>query len=451
MPQCKSEDDPRFAISGERVKRLKDTVIFMSAYQTIKLSKSWRPSKKREDTAEVFERHHIAYMMSHDKILTPKGSISLNVEYDYVTQKSTYNYIPVKKEHKLEEFDSYLSSIGFCIKLLHSQSVLADSYYFQIDYFVGLKSFIVYIDDMVFQIDPMVFSMNDTLFVVFEMINFATGIPLERNDVMGKNGNYNLRHINGYSEFGNLSTTLSDFTIPELIYNKVTTFLANLMRKRLFPDEYSFLHNTLILSNRVKNPKKYLLKMIGTKELLAPLVNISTTNNYKYYIQDGISVVTKYKSDDIDIALYNAIMLESIKMYVYLFQIVNVETTKDLNTVTRNDLYLRNLFYSPKVPIETHNLLDYIYSTKTFQNNKEAIQLKLAYMTAKNEKKRNQNSTILNILLYIISLLGALGSLEVLENKLAIPFKYSFIVVIVAFCLLGLVWGINEYHNNKPL
>lgn len=62
-------------------------------------------------------------------------------------------------------------------------------------------------------------------------------------------------------------------------------------------------------------------------------------------------------------------------------------------------------------------------------------------MTAQNDLKKNRNPTILNILLYIISLFGSIGTLDVIEEKFGIPFKYSFISVIV-LCAFGGIWAI---------
>jgi hypothetical protein len=110
----------------------------------------------------------------------------------------------------------------------------------------------------------------------------------------------------------------------------------------------SIIHNTLVLSNEIDDVTNYFCDLIGIRELPSPLENISTTGNYEYYPQDGASVIKNYNPDDVDIPLYNGIMLESIKLYVYLFQIINVDITADMNKVVRNDLYLENLFLLPK-------------------------------------------------------------------------------------------------------
>lgn len=58
--------------------------------------------------------------------------------------------------------------------------------------------------------------------------------------------------------------------------------------------------------------------------------------------------------------------------------------------------------------------------------------------------------TTLHVLLYIISLLSAIGTLDVIEAHFGVPFKYSFIIVVTLF-ILGLFWGIIEYRNHRKL
>ncbi|MEA4893585.1 MAG: hypothetical protein VB085_13690 [Peptococcaceae bacterium] len=255
--------------------------------------------------------------------------------------------------------------------------------------------------------------------------------------------------INGYQYFGEESTTPSNNKISEIIYNNVSSFFSEMTGEKFVPEDYSFLHNTLVLSNEINDVSDYFCNLIGVRELPSPLENISTTENYQYYPQDGASVITNYNPDDVDIPLFNGIILEAIKLNVYLSQIINMEITEDMNKVIRNDLYLENLFFAPHVPIETHNLLSYIYKTNSFQHHKEATKLKISYMTAENESKKNRNGVLLNILLYIVSLIGVIGTLDTLECRLNIPFKYSFTVVVLAFSVFGIILGITEWRRNK--
>lgn len=426
-----------------------DTIVFMSAYETTKYSKSKLPFKKKPKLDTLLDKHHLTYMLMGNKLISSNGALNLCAEYDYIQQSTSFSFTPINEKRDIDDFEEIVKRTGFCIKLLHAQSVLADSLYFNIDYFICMESFLVHIGKHVFQIDPIVFSMNRILIITFEVIDFETGIPLNKDDVFGKIGNYNLLTINGYQYFGEESTTPSNDKISEIIYNNISSFFSEMTGEKFLPEDYSFIHNTLVLSNEINDVADYFCKLIGTRKLPSPLENISTTENYQYYPQDGASVIKNYNPDDIDLPLYNGIMLEAVKLNVYLSQIINLEITEDMNKVIRNDLYLENLFFAPHVPIETHNLLSYIYNTNSFQHHKEATKLKISYMTTENESKKSRNGVLLNVLLYIVSLIGAIGTLDTLECRLNIPFKYSFTVVVLAFSAFGIIWGITEWRRNK--
>lgn len=171
---------------------------------------------------------------------------------------------------------------------------------------------------------------------------------------------------------------------------------------------------------------------------------------YKYYPQSGCGVISNFDCNNFNIVLYPAIILESLKLYIHVFQNSNLENETDVHRTVRNDIYLQNLFCSPNLPIQTHNLLNYIKKREPYKKHAEALHLKISYLTAQNELKKRRNSTTLNILLYIISLLSSIGTLDVIEEHFDVPFKYSFIIVVVLF-LLGLIWGIIEYRNHKSL
>jgi len=426
-----------------------DTIVFMSAYETTRYSKSKQIFKQKQRFDKLLEKHHLNYVLMGNILISSKGRLRLSTEYNYVQQSTSFSFKPINEKQNIEDFKEIIESTGFCIKLLHAQTVLADLSYFNIDYLICMESFLVRIGEHLFQINPIIFSMNRVLMVTFEVIDFKTGIPLKKDDVFGKTGNYNLLTVNEYQYFAGESTTPSNDKIPEIIYNNISGFFYEMIGKRFEAEEYSFIHSTLVLSNEIDDLTEYFCNLIGTRELPSPLEDIGTTENYEYYPQDGVSIIKNYNPNDVDTPLYSGIMLESIKLYVYLFQIINADITLDMNKVVRNNLYLENLFFAPKVPIETHNLLSYIYKTKSFQHHKEATRLKISYMTVENESKKNRNAVLLNILLYIISLLSAVATLETLESKLNIPFKYSFAIVILVFSILGIIWGVVEWRRNK--
>lgn len=426
-----------------------DTVIFLSAYKTTTFTRSKKLFPRKEDLLDLLKKHHITYTLYKNKIISPEGVLSLDAEYDDVSQISSFTFNPTNEKKTVDDFNTLINSTGACIKLLHAYSLLTDSCYFQIEQIWGLQSFVVYIDDDVFQIDPIAYALNGTIIIAYEIINLKTGKPLDKDDTSLKMRNWSLRKTRGYKYFEDVSITESTYTIPELIYRNLSDFFSELVGKRFVPEDYWYVHDTLVLSNRIKNVEDYFCRLLGLNKLPTALENIGTTDNYEFYLQDSASVVVKYRHDNIDTVLYNAIVFESIKLYIYLSQIINVEETRELNKVMRNDLYLENLFFAPKVPVETSNLLRCVYQSQAYQQRKEATKLKISYMTTENEVRKSRNTILLNVLLYIASLLGAISTLDALDARLNIPFKVSIIVVVLFFSLLGVIWGIVEFRHNK--
>lgn len=426
-----------------------DTIIFMSAYETTKYSKSSIILKKKPEISALLNEHHLSYILHDDKLISPRGVLKLYTEYDYVQQRTSFSFLPVNEKNGIDKLDEIIKQTGFCIKLLHAQSILSDISYFKLNFFFFMERFLVHSGERILQINPIAFLLNSTMIIAFEVIDFETGNTLGKDDIYGKTGNYNLLSINGYQFFGEEFVIPFNGKISEVIFNNVSSFFSEMTRDRFVPQNYSFIHDIIVLSNDISNIKEYFCCLIGTKDIPSPLVNISTTDSYQYYPQDGACVITKYSQNNIEIPLYNGIMLESIKMHILLNQIINLEITSDLNRVMCNNLYLENLFFSPHVPIETYNFLGYLYETNSFQHRKEATKLKISYLDAENETKKNRNGILLNVLLYIISLIGAIGTLDTLESRLNIPFKYSFSIVILIFLLLGIIWGITEWHRNN--
>lgn len=368
---------------------MSDTIIFMSAYDITKYSKSKLPHlDKKQKLDTLLNKHHLTYILLGDKLISSKGILKLSTEYDYVQQKTNFSFNTINKTDDIKEFEEIITSAVYCVKLLHAQSILSDSSYFSIDYFIQMESLLVGINNHFLQINPIIFSLNKTLIVAFEVVDFDTGIPLKKDDVLRKTGNYNLLTVEQYQFFGDENATSYNGKISEIIYNNVSEFFFEIVGKKLKAEIYSFVHSTLVLSNEIDDISKYFCSLIGINELPSPPENISTTKNYEYYLQDSASIIKNFNPNKVDIPLYNGIMLESIKLYIYLFQFVNVEIADEINRVVRNDMYLENLFFAPHIPIETHNLLDYIYKTKTFQHKKEATRLKISYMTIESETKK---------------------------------------------------------------
>ena len=427
---------------------MNDSVIFMSAYRATHYTRNFCPFVRKKDVKNLFKKYHISYFISDKNILSATGSLKLKIEYD-IFQKTKYSYLPLSAKQSLSDFKDLTEKNKFYIGLLHSYNILADPTFFKMGGYINMESFLVHIGDQFYQIDPQIFTLNQTLIIAFEVIDCSTGEPLSKNQVLGLRENYNLLLPKGVRFFDEKDMMPSDMRISEIIYRNVNSFFTELCGRRLETKEHLSVDDVLVLSEQIENTSKYLCDLIGVTELQPSIMNISTTNNYCYYPQDGVSIITTFSSENSNIALYNGIVLESIKLSIYLFQRIVLDIDTKMNEIIKNDIYLESLFLVPNLPIETHNLLDYIYLTKSFQYNKKAIKLKLSYMTIKNEYQKNRNAALLNVLIFFVSLLGTIGTLETLENRFNIPFNSSLIVVLVIFSFLGIAWFISEYKQNR--
>ena len=374
--------------------------------------------------------------------------MSIELDFDNISQTTKFEYKTLNRNRSLEDYEEQITRAEFCIGLLHSHSLLSDSTYFDLDQIFGMDSFLVYIDDETYQIDPYVFTLNEFLIIIFEVIDFSKRMPLNIHDIHGKK-NYNLLEIDGFSNFDGQIIQTTKTTIPALIYSRINAFVSDIAGRDYRKDDFTYVHDTLIIADKIDDLEDFVCKLIGIKTLSNPLLNISTTDNYEYYLQDGVSILTNFVEENRSVATYNAIILESMKLYIYLYQIIS--THKELNSIrVLNDaLYLDSLFFAPKVPIETYNFLNCLYETESFKHRKTVGKLQLSFLTSQNEIKKNKNATLLNILLYFVSLFGAISALETIERNFYIPFRLSFFIVTTVFVVLGIAWTVIDLQRNK--
>lgn len=437
---------------------MEDTVIFLSAYTStqykptncfISKLRSVVPYKKMQ-MQSLLEKYHFSFFATDEIFVSVNGKTDVKAQYDYIHQETIFSLESKDSAEKNNDVSDPLKDSGFYFNLRHTQSVLIDERYFKIEFTFCLEPFFVWIDGQKYQVDAGAFMMNNVLFVVFEVINYKTAKPLTKDEVGGKAGNYNLLPVEKYQFYDEEKPAKAGIKIPEIIYENISKFFREVTNKCYHSQEYSFIHDTLVFSNNIENIPEYFCKLINTKAPVEPIKDISTVEIYKYYPQSGCSLISDFDYNNFNIVLYPAIILESLKLYILIFQYSNLENETNLQRLARNSIYLQNLFCSPNLPIQTHNLLNYIKESAPYNKHAEALQLKIAYLTTQNELKKSRNSTIMNILLYVISLLSAIGTFDIIEAHFGIPFNYSLIVASALF-ILGLLFGVREYINHKKL
>lgn len=410
-----------------------DTVLFLSAYNSTQYkATNWFLRKlrnviphKKKQMQSLLEKHHLSFVATDETITSVDGKMEVTAQYDYVHQATTFSFKSKDSAEKENNASDSLKDSGFYINLRHAQSILVDERYFKIEFTFWLEPFLVWINGQMYQIDAGAFMMNSVLFIVFEVINYKTGKPLAKDDVGAKAENYNLLSVEKYQFFDEEKPVEAGMKISEIIYENISEFIWELTNKCYRSQEYFFVHDTLVFSNNIENISDYFCKLIDTKAPAEPIKDISTVEIYQYYPQAGCSVVSDFDCDNFQPILYSAIILESLKLYIHIFQNSNLENETDLRRSVRKE-------------------------SEPYKKHAEALHLKISYLTAQNELKKSRNSAILNVLLYIISLLSAIGTLDVIEAHFGVPFKYSFIIVVTLF-ILGLFWGIIEYRNHRKL
>ena len=437
-----------------------DTVLFMSAYKQINYKPQNRILTKikrilsgdgRQKNITLLNRHHLTFVASGNRILeADNNKIEMDFQYNYVHQRTTFTFNSKDKEVINKESLNCIKHVGFYGNLKHAQNVLVDEQYFKIGVCYGIESLLVWINSVMYQVDSYAFTLNDVTIIVFEIINYETGEILSKNEVGTLAKNYNLIKVEKYQFFDQQEQTLTiNKTISELIYDIICGFNFEIQAdyKRQQKNGYTFVYDTVVFSNGIENINDYLCDLVGVKKLDSSIEDISTVETYKYYSYEGYAVFNDFKNDNLNEIIYVSIILESIKLYIYLSQLYNLKHEGNLNRVIKNNLYLHNLLWISKFPIQTHNLMKAIMDSESYKMQKESINLKIEYLSIQNDIQQNKNSVILNILMFIIAISGAVSSLETIGKIFSIPLRYGLIAIGV-MSVLGVVVWINVWKNN---
>lgn len=119
------------------------------------------------------------------------------------------------------------------------------------------------------------------------------------------------------------------------------------------------------LSNNIENISDYFCKLIDTKAPAEPIKDISTVEIYQYYPQAGCSSFW-LDCDNFQPILYSTIILESLNS-IFIFSKLQPWKWNRSSAVGTKWYLLAESFCSPNLPIETHNLLNYIKESEPYK------------------------------------------------------------------------------------
>lgn len=423
----------------------KDTIVFMTAYNINKLTKKLPSLRKKSGFEQLLKKHHISSFASDNTVVTSKGKVKYTITHDPITQSSKCNFNIESKDKCLDDFQDDLKGISWLLLLKHSAEKLFDKSLYEVSFCFNMKQFLVTINSQLFQVDPLAFFLNGTAFVSYELIHFDSGIPLKSTEIHNIKSNYNTFPVENIRYFEEDSIFSSENrNISQIILNNVFSFLNELTNFKYAIDSFSYLHNTLIITNSQNDIKDYVQTVAGAILPDLSLANLSSTQDYSYYSFDSLGVITPLKSKDTSQIIFDGLLLESLKMYLLLHLIIDFEITETLDTTLDRKMHIERLLYPASVPIITHNLIDNVKNTSSYKKYSAAIDFKINYLKMVQDRRLNTNNRLLNILLYILTFMGSVGTLQILEEKFNLSFSIGLIVAVILFVGFGLFWLINE-------
>lgn len=425
----------------------KDAVIYMSAYSVHQFKRHYVFWKQKIYIQKLLKEFHIKGICNDNTYVSQDVKCHYTVNYNSLKQVSAYNFEESIDDLR-ERYPNFWDEMMTTLSLHHSSVALLDSTLVNISMCFNLESFLVVFDEKRFQVDPIVFIMNDAIIVIFELIDFESGVPLEHNKIYGRSNNFGIQPIKKMKYFSDDEFTDDSRTISEIIFENISAFMTKISKNKWEVDKYSYVHNTLVLSNRIINVVDYFQKVLGAQVNDFELNNISSTEVFEYYSTEYLGVVTNNVKDKPGQILFDCIILESFKVYLLLKMIIDFEINNKLTKIVNNQFYVESLFYPSRVPIITQNMIDNIKNTFSFIKYKNAIDFKIRALNYTHEKQRASNGRLMNVLLYILALLGSAQTLQVLQTEFQLPFNFSFWVVLSIFVIFGVIWIVREVKKR---
>lgn len=426
----------------------KDTVVFMTAYDIHKIERHFFRFGKRAKKKELWSQFHIAGFSNNGTYITPYAKCRYTAEYNSLNQVSAFHFESDFEQYN-EIYDRFADEMMTTLYLQHSARALLDPTLIHINTCFNLERFLVKFDGRVYQVDPMAFMMSGSLMVCFELIDFDTTIPLDSKAIFGRDNNYGIKRIEGIKYFDESEFKDDNRKISDVVFENVYGFLTESSNNKWGVGNYSFVHNTLVISNEIGNVEEYFQAVLGGKINDFEAKNISSTDAFKFYSTEYLGLVTGIEDHgDKHRILNDCIMLEAFKVFVLLKMIIDYEIHNRLDDVIDHQIYVQSQLHPLHIPIITLNAIDNLTNTYSYSRYKRAIDFKLQTLNIYQERRISKNGRLLNILLYILAMIGSAQTLQVLQTEFGLPFNIAFWVVMGFFIVFGVVWIIREIRSK---
>ena len=422
----------------------KDTVVFMAAYDIHKIERHFFRIRRRKKKKELWSQFHIAGFSHNNTYITPYAKCHYTAEYNTLNQVTAFHFDKSFEQYN-KEYKNFADEMMSTLYLQHSAKALLDSTLIKLNTCFNLERFLVVFDDKVYQVDPMAFIMSGSLIVCFELIDFETGVPLEATAIYGRSNNFGIKPIDKIRYFDESEFRDDNRKITDIVFENVYGFLTKSSGNKWEVGNYSYVHNILVLSNRIDKVPDYFQSVLGGKIEDFSVSNISATDAFRFYATEYLGVVTDIKSGkDKHHILNDCMLLESFKIFVLLKMIIDYEIHHKMDEIIDHQIYAQSQLHPLHVPIITLNVIDNLKETYSYTRYKQAIEFKMEALKIYQERKISENGRLLNILLYILAMLGSAQTLQVLQTEFGLPFNISFWVTMAVFIVCGVVWIVRE-------
>lgn len=423
-----------------------DTVVFMTAYN-VEIKRHIPRFWQRRNMRELLKQHHISGLSTGSMYASPDAKCSYSVEYDALKQVSEFHFEKNIGEIK-KQYPEFVDEMMTTLSLHHSARALLDPSQIKVSMCFNMESFLVMFDTTILQVDPIAFMMNGSLIVNFELVDYASGVPLRYDAIYGRSNNYVIQPISKIKYFNDEEFEDDDRKIADIVFQNVYGLIGTAGEGRWEVDDISFVHNILVMSNSVENANEYFQNVLGVQIENYKVDNIGASDSFNYYSTEYLGLVTQITSESVTNILYDCIMLESFKAYLLLKMVIDYEVNHKLDKIIDSQIYVESLFYPAHVPIITLNMITNLKETISFSRYRQAIDFKVKALKIMQDRKRSSNGTMMNVLLYILAFLGSAQTLQVLQTEFGLPFKITFWVVISIFVLFGIVWICREIKKQ---
>lgn len=426
-----------------------DIVVFMVAYTLHDIEKKVRKTKHINDLSEVMKKYHIQNYSANGFFC----SMDNRAEYELVCEKSSditpgieFTLLGVEQDDPSAE--EIVNELVDTVSIERSCAGMLDSEHMNVSFSFKMENFLATIGDIEYSVNPRAFVLNSMFFVVYTLKNSVTGRALCHSEIYGRKNNVGIQQVDKII-FLDGTTIIENRRISDVIMSNVWGMFDELTRHRFELVGYGYSHNTLVISNNVVEPFKFFENVFNAELPEKYIRNISGSRVFEYFSCESIGLVTHFDYNEINQWYSDILILEAFKMLLLLEMITDFKISSKLSDIIEHQTKLGYLFYPGRVPMVTLNVIENIKSTKSFKQCEDGVNYKIKTLNLKRETQKNRNAIFLNILLYILALLGSYQTLQVLEEEFCISFKLWMIIITIVFIAFGVWWFIGEIKGVK--